>query len=198
MPPDAFPLSVLIDTYERVRRLEAFDPNHCPAIEMQSNEGRVYFLQYHRTRDFRPAGFTVEGDREGWVKALMVRGATPVKGRRLDMTLHHSHEHPLDEEERGSFGFTYDSAMEEVGVRRRWLHFESKRGEPNLGLHLVGACEGHSSKSSLFKPEVSVVASMDDLQIPEGYKCPRNTEVRSVIPLEVVADGRTAFIRFVG
>ncbi|MEK9160010.1 MAG: hypothetical protein AAB383_04740 [Patescibacteria group bacterium] len=196
LPLSSLPLDELIATYDKVRRLEAFDPNHCPAVEMQSNADGVHFLQYHRTRDFKPAEFTLEEERDGWVKALMVRGATPSEGRRVDMTFHHDHEHPLDEEEQGSFGFTWAVAMEEIGVRRRCLHFKDKRDLPNLGTFLLGACEGHSSKSSLFKPEVSVVASMDDLKIPEGYKCPRNTEVRSMVPLEVIADGRNAFVRF--
>ncbi len=71
----------LIEQYEKVRNLSRFDPNHCPIIEMQISDAddKIYFLQYHRSRDRAPATPSLDlqnyyTEEEGWLPADSVRG----------------------------------------------------------------------------------------------------------------------------
>ena len=74
-------LPALIKTYEQVRNLGNFDPNHCPIMEIKTVCDENYFLQYHRTRDFEPTQFKLERELEsGEIEAQFVRGATPPEG----------------------------------------------------------------------------------------------------------------------
>jgi len=75
----------LVEMYETVRRLEHFDPNHCPIIEAQIHMGDIYFLQYHGCREFSPANFTLLPRQEKHrVPLSFVRGASGPEGMVLD------------------------------------------------------------------------------------------------------------------
>ena len=50
-------LEEFIETYEEIRHLKNFDPNHCPIMEFMTIGNKNYFLQYHITRDFEPSTF---------------------------------------------------------------------------------------------------------------------------------------------
>lgn len=81
LPSDADNLVELVKLYEQVRNLDRFDPNHCPILEVQTVDGKNYFLQYHRTRDFSPASFSLDrAPKENEIEAVFTRGATPLEG----------------------------------------------------------------------------------------------------------------------
>jgi hypothetical protein len=74
-------LAELTGIYEEIRNMDRFDPKHCPIMEFQTFNGKNYFLQYHRARDFSPAGFTLDRSlKDGETEVLFVRGATPEEG----------------------------------------------------------------------------------------------------------------------
>lgn len=70
-----------IDMYEKIRHLPKFNPNHCPILEFQRLEDKIYFLQYHRTRDEDFADFELDL-KEFWnkVTAWFVRWKTSKEG----------------------------------------------------------------------------------------------------------------------
>jgi hypothetical protein len=81
-------LDELIAFYERIRNLPRFDKNNCPLIEVQNVDGKNYFLQYRRGRDFDPVDFEIDRppiNRE--VEALFVRGHTPKEGYTGNITV---------------------------------------------------------------------------------------------------------------
>jgi len=62
----------LIHFYESVRSLDRFDVNHCPIMELQTVGDTNFFLQYHRTRNFKPATFSFDEnlkEREGRISS---------------------------------------------------------------------------------------------------------------------------------
>lgn len=192
------PYDKLIDSYQRIRNLPAFDEGHCPIMELQSLEGQVFFLQYHRGRDANPVGFTVHDLPEGWHQSFFTRGHTGPEPVSLDFTIGHSMDHPHDDTEEAAIDYLWDFVMEEVAVRKRKAQMIERKDENSVRRFMFGAAMGHSNKSYLFKPGVSFIAPLGELGIPEDYVCPRNTELREVIPLEFISDGRRSFVRFAG
>ena len=78
----------LVETYEQIRNLPNFDPNHCPIMEFKTWRERDYFLQYHRTRNFEPTTFTLDREpKNGEIEVLFVRGATMPEGMTVDTTV---------------------------------------------------------------------------------------------------------------
>ena len=85
-------------------------------IEVQTVNDTNYFLQYHRTRDFRPTTFTLERTAEtGETEALLVRGSTPEEGIVCDVTVAHSWliqekrtPQDLSSDEEGSFDYFFN------------------------------------------------------------------------------------------
>lgn len=152
----------LIETYEQVRNLARFDSNHCPIMEFQTFDGKNYFLQYHRTRDFEPATFTLDRALEdGEIEALFVRGATPKEGIKAKVSVYYadslgnSNFNPEDEE--GSFDFHDNSVFSELQFRRRKLQAISQKPIKAF----IYAATNHSPRSRMFKPEVSAIIPIE-------------------------------------
>jgi hypothetical protein len=64
-----------VSFYEEKRRLQKFNPNHCPIIEFQTDKAyKNHPLQYHRTRDMEDATFTLDRDlEESEIEATFIR-----------------------------------------------------------------------------------------------------------------------------
>ncbi len=187
----------VIAFYEEVRQMDSFDQNHCPIVEFQTVEGKHYFLQYHRTREFRDAGFFLEREPlDGEVKADFVRGATPSEGLTVNTAFYYRDFVLADEE--ASFDIHYNLGFTELMARRRMVQFFSGDVE-KLALH--SACKLHLQKSKVFKPELFV--AVDDIkQLFDGdeilsriYKQTQETGISARIPLHVISDGRTAYVK---
>lgn len=94
-----------INFYEEKRNLQCFVRSHCPIIEFQTDiQGQLHPLQYHRTRNFSPAEFTLDRDlEEGEIEATFVRGATKPEGEVFNVLLNNQigakyyHEHIKDD-----------------------------------------------------------------------------------------------------
>ncbi len=198
-------LPELLELYESIRTLPHFDANHCPIMEFQteSETGKNYFLQYHRTRDFVPVSFRIERPALGnEITSLFVRGATPSEGTTFDLTvipgrfLHKKREAlTIPELEDAAFlsrWILYDETM----ARRRRCIFSKVR---NVEDCLIPAARGHTTRSALFKPELSIIVSNNAVCSEQEFRTlwyrGKETGEDQKIKVHVVSDGRKAYIR---
>jgi hypothetical protein len=194
-------LPKLLDFYEQVRHLGRFDRNHCPIMEIQTKDGQNYFLQYHRTRDFSPTSFTLDRTLEqGEIEVPFVRGATQKEGVICKVTVYYAGSASWDFElqnEGGSWDLHTNHVFPELRVRHRKLQMNNQQGE--VWWQLMKYVVNHAQKSKLFKPEVSIIANIEDFckegeDMEEFYKRTKQGQ-NSFMMLQALSDGRRAFIR---
>ena len=197
-------LDELVRFYEEVRTLPNFDSNHCPILEVQSVDGKNYFLQYHRTRNQDHANFTIDPEEyPDHFQAEMVRGATKPDGEICLVTLRHKGEMSdsykwESVQEDGALDNHFNIVYSELKVRDRKLQIIDTQA---LDWLLGNIAIGHKPRSKLFKPKVSVVVPRDYPSIlrPEedeqwarnSSKSPQHLQAR----FHVVSDGKRAYIK---
>lgn len=197
-------LPKLLKLYESVRQLPRFDPAHCPIMEMQKVDGKIYFLQYHRTRDFMPADFVLDRPPKPTEnRALFVRGVTPPDGCTYKITAVHGWIWGVGEEET-------DFRIPEQEEGALWRDEEGKRFPEimarkrrvqvinhNLKDILGSLVRNHFARSILFKPELTIVTE-GLLYTSEEYKNWVEKAIKTGedqhIDVHVVSDGRTAYV----
>lgn len=202
-------LSSLIEFYETVRHLPLFDANHCPIMEFQTGQRYTYFLQYHRTRDFQPATFSLdkEPNRE-WFKAFFVRGVTPPEGIHCNLVIA-----PVDQtgerserdlttwnlpsSEDSFFPCTAPTMYEEIMAKRRRVQITHT---PSLEMDMEDlASQGHLLRSIIFKPEVSLIIPLykifSESEYRQSWKKAEKTGQDQSVPISLISDGRTAYLR---
>lgn len=190
-------LEKLVRFYEQIRNLPRFDQNNCPIMEIQTVGDQNYFLQYHRTRDFKEPGFTLERpstkeERE----AMFVRGATPPEGIAAAVTVWHAwrifeEKRTLPTTEESSFDFMGSKVYPELMAPQRKLQMIWTR---SLDMALKKVVVGHTQRSQMFKPEVSLIYRERDLQLPEDLmEKLKATREDQKIKLLVISDGRKAY-----
>lgn len=197
----------LVLLYEKVRSLDNFDPNHCPILEVQTVNGRNYFLQYHRTRDFSAAKFKLKRKPEASEqRAFFVRGITNEKG----ITCKVSVIYPdwvkfrskilwvLPENEEASFDMYMFDCFTEIMVRKRKLQCVYLNN--NISSFYFSLADGtHFQCSKLFKPELSIaikngkVITMKDIKYLQD-EAVRTEKIQSIM-LHVVSDGINAYVK---
>jgi hypothetical protein len=194
-------LPSLLETYESVRHLGRFDPNHCPIVEAltsMKNPRVNYFLQYHRGRNFEPVQFVLErppnpGERE----VPFVRGATGESGMRCKVTVYYDFKKSIwalfdPNGEDGSWDNHYCVPFSELMVRGRKLQMKDIKPDLTWELHR------HVGISKLFKPQVSAIDYMSNYFLP-GESLDSFSDMahgqNSCMWLDVVSDGRRAFVR---
>lgn len=199
----------LTEFYENVKRLDHFDPNHCPIIEAQIYLGDIYFLQYHRCRDFAPVNFSVTppgGKRHA--KISNIRGATPPDGLVLDTIVVQSLElartsfidHSLKTE--ADLGEFFLPKMLREFMSRKWKLYLSQTEAWKVFGHL--SC-GHLGMSLMHKPQVSGLFEGDlsnDLmsrlftysEIEAMEEASREQKTHQHAKLRVVSDGRNGYL----
>lgn len=192
-------LDKVVSFYENIRGLRNFDANHCPLIEFQTVNGENYFLQYHRTRDFKEPTFQLNrGLEDGEVKASLVRGATPENGVVVNTAIYHARN--KIEPEDAAFNFNLNSAFNEVMSSRRQVQFVSL-DPPYVTLEGVALelVVKHRPKSIMFKPEVTVVLNRQELLSMDELDSITNkmieTEMTQKIPFQVISDGKKAYVK---
>ncbi len=194
-------ISDAIRTYETVRNLPAFNPAHCPVVEMQiDDEDALWFLQYHKTRDFYPHPERLNADdfdvSEGWLAAAGVRGA--IAPRKADLILANppGYGHTLPIEPNHVIGDVYarGSALTEVLCRK--LAVCVIPITPERIFDDITASHGLSSE--WFKPKASLAFDRRleprDLLKSVLLEARQNGTVPT-IPVEVVSDGHQGFAR---
>lgn len=198
-------LPELIKKYEKIRNLSHFDKNHCPIMEFITNEGKDYFLQYHRCRDFVPVDFSLDREPEEGEKVVyFVRGATPKTGMDVKITVYYGYEtgkgYGYDPEiEDGSYDFHYNGIFTELQVRRRKMQAMHIKSAKDLELKLLKVVVGHDSRSELFKPQISIVHNIDEVlngeDTDEIFDKAKETGKNQYIDLRVISDGRKAYVK---
>lgn len=194
-------LEKLIGLYEGVRNLDRFDANHCPLLETITVDGRIYFLQYHRTRDFQEAAFTIEREPvKNEIEARFVRGATPPEGEVYTVTTRYPAEVDYGgwklSTEDGSLDICTNKIFSELMVRRRKIQVII-REERDLFFYAVAL--GHFERSKVFKPMISVLVEEGLYPDAEDEKAFRKiwdkvATTPQTIQVKVIADGRRAFL----
>jgi hypothetical protein len=197
-------LENLIQLYESVRNLERFDPNHCPIIEVQTSNGKNYFLQYHRTRDFEPATFVLDRKpRKGEIEAPFVRGATSELGMCCKTTLIHAgslrFDFDIHADEEGSFDTHWCRVYSELMARKRKLQIIPMSSEKKLGFSLMKFVVHHDTLTKLFKPQVSIPLDVSLLFSDKEYTKLVKRGIKKGqdqhLNLYVISDGRKAYIK---
>ncbi len=200
-------VSSLIQDYEKIRKMDHFDPLHCPLMEFQSAYGKNFFLQYHRTRDFEPADFVLDrGLKKGEVEAFMVRGKTPREGmKNVPINVYRPKSQGdwlVPEHEEGAWDGLGWIPFEELAVRKRKVQISNGKNHPEdmpinpLSLFTLD----HTSRSQMFKPEISLTVPLWKIYPDEDNKIDigRKTGEDQYIYLDIISDGRKAYVKRVG
>lgn len=204
---------MVIKLYEAIRNLGRFNSNHCPIMEMQlGTDGRLYFLQYHKSRDFAAASHRLDPSdfrpQEGWLRADAVRGALDESPATLEMALWYpnfygsSHYGALQMPglEDASADYHFNKMLTEVLSRRRIAYVAR---EPFSEI-LSDSAEGHLTRGQWFKPKVAVATNDDNLdRLFASHPEIRKTIIRAVYRegrmaravIDLAADGHDAYIR---
>lgn len=187
-----------IDFYETIRTLDRFDPNHCPVIECQFVDGALFFLQYHRTRDFAEATFELDrppGEDE--FEASFVRGATPPEGIEVAVNicfpLMRLSDVQLPPHEPAAIDLSSNNILQEIMSRRRGHQIINSSDHFNF---VLDAAIGHVSRSIFFKPGLSFVANLDAFLTRDFFRHRICTGENPPVPIRLVSDGRRAYLRF--
>lgn len=200
-------LSSLVELYETVRKLDRFDPNHCPILEVQTLDNKHYFLQYHRSRDFEETKFSIDSEPEDeYRRMLFVRGATPENGITCNTTLTHAFwTHIMDKEisfklpgvEEGSFDIHCGRVYSELMVKKRKL--QMIRSDGDIEHELAKLALHHLERSKLFKPQVSAMYKSWEFFTEEEFSKmgdeAEETDQDQKITLHVISDGRKAYAK---
>ncbi|MBT3985040.1 hypothetical protein HOD38_03875 [archaeon] len=185
----------LIREYEKVRHLGRFDANHCPIIEFQTIGQKNYFLQYFRTRDFKPANFVLDREpEEGEVEISFVRGATETSEGEVFHTLWSG---------AGKKDLTNvpDSLLHMFGrsyLGKLTLHKTKLQALDNMGGLwglLQGVANGHDGRMLVFSPELFIGLVGDEYAkiTPDDFSYLLKRD--QYLDLHVVSDGRRAFVK---
>ena len=189
----------LIELYEAVRNLNRIDSNHCPIMEFQTHNGKDYFLQYHRARDFSPSEFILDRNlKEGEIEVPFVRGATSKDGMDCKVTVYYKGQETWNFDtdiEDGSYDMHWNQVFPELRVGKRKVQMIDTNEK--LEWELMKFVVGHLQTSKLFKPQVSIIHNIEELLGEEesmndlGKK---SREENAYIDLHIVSDGRRAYI----
>ncbi|MDB5170975.1 MAG: hypothetical protein JWO35_669 [Candidatus Saccharibacteria bacterium] len=200
----------LIKAYEAIRNLPRFASQHCPLLELQlDGDGKIWFLQYHRTRDFKAAGELLDPNdfspAEGWHKADGVRGAldepTTLKTAFWYPNEYGSVRHtgsPLPTIEDASTDWHWDWALSEIMARRRSVQLDYD----SLERAYSTIAAAHGPRSRWFKPLAAVALDDRGLKklVPKQLKeqvshhVHRNNGLARVV-IDFAVDGRNGYVR---
>lgn len=181
--------------YEEVRNLPNFDPTHCPIIEAQIHKGKIYFLQYHRGRDFEPPDFELEGPAGKQKEAEFVRGATRKEGLVCNLIVEYCPDCKKNLPEKYDAYMSaadYNTVYTEMLMRRTnvWINIAHEASLDDE----IGHMATHRGISQLFKPANSMVFGKRAMEI-EKYALQQEKSRRKAdlaIPILVISDGRKA------
>ncbi len=205
----------IINLYEKIRGLDRFNSNHCPTMEFLAADDNDkitnYFLQYHRTRDFKAADFELERFSPlGTAEFRDVRGSTLKGGIECKVVILYAADVALEDnfgpgkkwswcvpdQEEGAIEapITY-KLMDEIMSKRRNLQI--------LETHFPSFASGHELRSLWVKPKISIVSHreivntlyLSDNEMSDAFEKARETGENQYINLHVECDGRKAFVK---
>jgi hypothetical protein len=187
----------LIDTYEKIRSLPAFDDRQCPIMEFQTDKaGENYFLQYLRTRNEKPSEFTLDREPEdGEFEADFVRGATPPGGIIASVALHYPENFGVPPLESAAFAHLRDEYFSAVMASKRIAEV----GFKNFRDYAAGVLLDHILISTVFKPQLFVTSGkLRGVVMRSSHRLREATErdkKPARIKMRIVSDGRKAYVK---
>ena len=199
----------LVEAYEQIRHLERFNADHCPIMEMQlSDKGDIYFLQYHRTRDYESAQSELNPDHfkaeDGWIQAEEVRGELPPQ--QLALTKVYPQYLPklgrflrMPNTDMASANMNNRIVADEVHARQRSLRVDAYG---SVNLHSDWAI-GHGSRSGWLKAESGIVLPSGALHDAMGEEMSEYINVvvfrarnhMATLAVEAACDGDKGYVR---
>ncbi len=212
-------IETLIEFYEQIRNLDRFESLHCPLLEVQTvvEEMHVlyYFLQYHRTRDFVPADFSISNIPDDAVEAEWVRGITGKKGIRYKTAVAYAADCTdsewkdkwtiREEDACMALPFTACSQVFLEIMASKWKAFVRDYITENrfdINYEFAGMIHNHISRSLFYKPDVSFMASDSHIEKLFPAKEKEHLEKKAAetgkdqyIDIHIVSDGRKAYIK---
>ena len=200
-------LKEITEFYDKIRNLGMFDPNHCPIIEAQLVGDKIYFLQYHRGRDFEESAFRLERDPEDpEVVASFVRGATGKDGVTYEKIGRYTRSENVKQAipknadvaiGKPIIAFASELMARETPVRLMSYQTASKNlgsSEDLMGV-VLQELNSHNGISNLYKPGMSIIT--DPLFDSFGALDPVRG-IRDHFPnIRIISDGRKAFLKLI-
>lgn len=187
----------LIGTYEGIRNLDRFSTSNCPIVEIQSNGTSQYFLQYLIGRDFKAPEFDLERDPEkDEISATLAIGTTPPEGLDVEVTYIElfSPNYELPTTEAVLNKFVHPMFVEPL-VKSTRVQIIPTGGSDEI----FAKSRGHTPRSILFKPEISVLFLMRDLEkimsSKTGYPRVDYESGKNTFRVRIVSDGRRAYLK---
>ncbi len=201
-------VGALVDFYENVRKVDCFDPEHCPIVELQIDvQGQIWFLQYHRGVQQKFVEWSLDRGLEGGeFEVPFVRGCTDPEGVEVDVLWRYS------QRNRGDWSRLDDvkgiqanpvsvvaASVTERCIRSASLGVIASNRQFNIDqMRYFGS---HGFISALFKPYLSVIVESrclpqvgDDIQ----GKVFRGDAEMLYLPVRVVSDGHKAYMKVLG
>ncbi len=145
----------------------------------------------------------VKNSEEGEVKAFLVRGVTPPDGIIVKTTVTYAgwasgedYEKWNLNDEDASFDIHPNMVLYELGSRKRKAQFIRRYGINNV---LWEIAIGHTSRSHMFKPEVSIVvprnALYEDNELKLLFKEAERTGKDQNVQIHIISDGKKAYAK---
>lgn len=194
-------LTGAVKLYETVRKLENFDENHCPIMELQYYKGNLFFLQYHRTRDFKESEFKLDrSPKTGEFEAIFTRGGTPSTGLTIETVVAYAPDVDKTiawrlQDEEGSMDFHGNNVFAEIMTKSRILQIGHLKPDD-------ASCPGHLTLSQILKPEIYIALDFDSFfdmvhidEIRTMQKTAGQTGENMSISLQIVSDGRKSYVK---
>lgn len=214
----------LINFYEKVRNLPRFNSTHCPLIEAISviNENKevdIYFLQYHKVRDFKDVNFNAEEiAKPDMIKLPLVRGATEEKIETHKVTTFLPgliKDSPYyDQYVPHQNNFSYLDLSKDVFIEKGHIFLEKMMRETKV---VFSVCEknldelgesiasDHARGSRQFKPQITCCLTKKDLyqlisekELVEMEETASKTGEVQTMDVDIVSDGLNAYVKRVG
>lgn len=189
-----------LERYKSISSLPKFSKAHTSVMEMTEKDGKIYFLQYLKSRPFSFSNFVLDNQQilKGGIEADWVRGATPSEGVICNTKFWYPNE-AIDlslSKEDSSFDFHHNFIFAELMTEMRKVQFVMHTSLAMMPQYV--SVRKHLPVSKLFKPPVSVYLSRPTLEklVPElkDRNLPGELSDFSV-KFHIVSDGNRAFIR---
>jgi len=182
----------LLEFYENIRKLERFDPFHCPSIEIQEWKNWLYFLQYHKIREQEENEIFIlnRPKKEREIEALLVKWTTPPEGITIEVSNMRNIFQENKNKQEGIINFFGWLPFElEIKVRDLKVYIDFSNSE--LARIADGVTDWHIEKNAIFKPELSIFISNENI---EKIK---DKLYEDKLKVKIISDGRKAYIEFI-
>lgn len=194
------------DFYRKVTSFWFFPKGNCATLEVELSDGELFFLQYLRGLQFEAAKFVLDRQPQPEeIVADFVRGATAPFGGYYLFKLYDRAKFPrlgdwnekFPEKVDGAFDISQNAMLRELSMRYRQanLLFDSHGADAFLG-----QAHKHSQISALFKPKITGIFNIDDIDLKKMLCKKKNTNFLEdgselLFPAWITSDGNKLYLK---